>query len=455
MTQDSRPKSAQLARQLGLKAFAAAAICLLLGPLGCDTVAEITFHNEILIEIVPEGFRAAHCGQDKKATVNLRFSVLTSSDARLEPGKTLSSLDKALIPGQNFTAKNVLFTDAWLFAIDETGADKACTTKEDCQEGESCLSITSMALGEYYYAPGSYCVIATKIEHLSAPSFEHYGRLLLDNNTLVSSQNASGRSFAFALDNSASLDGSDQNGSPNATRATDPLQYRKVGLMGFIDALTQGSEDSGRLEFAAYFANGQGKTGVYTPSQQWIKSIPLWQTKVIQAYPSPSGQSPIWETALASLEAINRDSNDSYAPNLIAFTDGPANPNSQSAKEAFEIALSSAGKINLNWLDYEKAGQPPNADYAQMAHKHCATYHFIDNASQIPSLMRQIAINAHSHWTSALKFTLPAANGRIYRLATTMVLSLGDNAVSYAAHRVLEHNEVSDRRFVVVNELYQ
>ena len=71
--------------------------------LGCDTVAELTFQQEQLLEVVAQGFVDAHCIEDSSIDAGFRFGVLTSFDDRMTPGRRYSVLGDVLTPGENLS----------------------------------------------------------------------------------------------------------------------------------------------------------------------------------------------------------------------------------------------------------------------------------------------------------------------------------------------------------------
>ena len=78
---------------------------------GCDTTAELTFQDEQLIEAVPQGLVSPECADMPDADAVFRWSVLTSFDARLTPGKRYASLNAVLEPGKNLSAEDITFTN--------------------------------------------------------------------------------------------------------------------------------------------------------------------------------------------------------------------------------------------------------------------------------------------------------------------------------------------------------
>ena len=53
---------------------------------GCDTVAEVSFDNEQIIDLEPLGFVGKACAPFEGADAVLRFNLMTSLDARFAPG---------------------------------------------------------------------------------------------------------------------------------------------------------------------------------------------------------------------------------------------------------------------------------------------------------------------------------------------------------------------------------
>ena len=88
--------------------------CIFTGLLvtGCDTVAELTFQDEQLIELNPVGLLPAGCSQaDADSDAVLRFSVLTSFNEMMMPGKRYSAFGDLLVAGQNFKASHITLSD--------------------------------------------------------------------------------------------------------------------------------------------------------------------------------------------------------------------------------------------------------------------------------------------------------------------------------------------------------
>jgi len=415
---------------------------------GCDTVAEITFHNEQLVEVAVQGAVSPRCSSSENVDFLLRMTILTSRDRRLAPGMRFSAMQAPIVPGENFAADNFLFSNGWLFALDADGQDKTCAVAADCREGESCLPLTDMDLDDYYYAPARYCVIPTMLHVSGPPRFHHYRELALSENPSVTSDNANGRTIAFILDNSSSLDGSQQDGIPNDTLATDPYQYRRVGLTAFLEALSVSQEQSPLFEFSAHFANGAGTGGVFVPSETWIKTIGQFKAQVLDKFPTPSGLSPIYEAALMSLEHAIQHGNASYTRALVAFTDG--SPSSDTSLAAFQSALGASGQTPLHWIDLQPDGQPPYLPYAARVAQQCGSYYYIGQAAQIPPIMRRIALNTESYWDLNIALSAKPTAGQGYRLATDFAVTLGDMAVYYAAQRKLNNQAVEDDRLFIL-----
>jgi len=415
---------------------------------GCDTVAEITFHNEQLVEVAVQGVVSSRCSSAEGADFALRMTILTSRDRRLEPGMRFSDMQAPIVPGENFVADNILFSDGWLFAVDADGQDRTCASASDCRERESCLPLAGLGLDDYYYAPAQYCVIPTTISLLSAPRFHHYRELTLSENSSVTSDNANGRTIAFILDNSSSLNGSQLDGVPNDMLATDPYQYRRVGLTAFLEALSVSQVQSPLYEFSAHFANGAGMGGVFVPSETWIKTIGQFKAQILDKYPTPSGLSPIYEAALMSLEHAMQHGNAAYTRTLVAFTDGP--PSSDTSLAAFQSMLGASGQTPLHWIDLQPDGHPPYLSYAARVAQQCGSYHYIHQPTQIPPIMRRIALNTESYWDIAISLSTKPMAGQGYRLATDFTIRLGDMAVHYAAQRKLSNHAVEDDRLFIL-----
>ena len=425
-----------------------------LGISACDTVAELTFEDEQIIELIPQGLVSKDCLSVVESETPhdsvFRFSVITSFDAHLTPGARYSALGEPLVPNQNFKAADVQFSDGWFFIAETASRDKTCTETADCPVGASCLSVDEMGLSQYYYAKTEkYCVYPTTIEVVDAPHFSHYRDNPLPGNTYVSSSLTQGRTIAFMLDNSASLDGSALTGIPDQTKATDPWQFRKVGLNQFMDGLNLTTDTKPKYEFSAHFANGTGKQGVYDISPAWMKTEAVWNATVMDKYPSPAGYSPIWETAAASLQKIQDTSNVSYTHTMIAFTDGAPGEGTDDSFSEFSRLIRVSQIDHLHWLDYEPDDQPPHMRYAEMTALTCGSYYLLENPAQIPHVMRQLAINSESSWDAGIHFSAELPQDHVYRLATDIVVKLGNTAVAYSAQRTNDdQNEIMDHRLV-------
>ena len=430
------------------KILLSAALALVLT--GCDTTAELTFQDEQLIETVPQGLVSPACMADMPdADAIFRWSVLTSFDARLTPGKRYGALNAALMPGSNLRAEDITFSDGWFFVVDTAGRDMTCTDVSECPEGAACLTAATMGLSQYYYPPESFCVYQTRIETLHVPRFTHFSSNPQPGNPNVRSEGMDGRSVAFVLDNSATLDGSADTGIPDALKVTDPYEYRKVGLNQFMDGISLSDEKSPRLEYSAHFANGMGASGVYDASEAWIRTDAVWQSKVMSQYPTPSGYSPIWEASEAALLKLRDTANVAYTHAMIALTDGAPNDNSDEAHESFRRLMTAMGsQTSLHWFDFEQTDKPPHARYAEAVRLGCGTYYLFDNPVFFSKMLRNVAINTESHWDAGIKFSARLPEGHMYRLATTFIMKVGNSAVSFEAQRLSEQNETIDYRLV-------
>lgn len=416
--------------------------------LGCDTVAELTFEEEQALELVPGAMMDAHCGSEGDDAV-WTFSVLTSFDRRLTPGRRYAALHDTLRPSENFTANDISFGNAWLFEVGSDGRDRSCSSASDCSSGALCVTPSQMGLQSYYYAPAAVCAFEVSLKPNGDPRFVHYRTNVLPDHPLVQSARADGRSISFILDNSATLDGSALTGIPDDSSATDPYQYRKVALNQFMDALRVTDESTPKYEFAAWFANGTGDTGVYDISENWLRTFAAWERVVMTNYPTPSGESPLWETGNAAVAKVMNSANTAYRKTIVSLSDGPANGASQEAQDTFMKQMTMAAKANvdLHWIDFSPTGEWSLA-FADAVKLSCGGYYRIDTASQMPEIMRQIAVNTESEWRVGLKFpeSLPSD---MYRLAATIVVKIGDSAVAYEAQRVQTSGEAVDRRIVV------
>jgi hypothetical protein len=66
--------------------------------------------------------------------------------------------------------------------------------------------------------------------------------------------------------------------------------------------------------------------------------------------------------------------------------------------------------------------------------------------------MRTLAINSESYWDVPLKFSVKLPKDRTYRLAATMVATVGNSAVTFEAHRMNEQNETMDYRMIFLGK---
>lgn len=415
---------------------------------GCDTVAELSFDNEQVIDLEPLGFVGTSCASFEGVDTVLRFNVMTSLDARLEPGMQLAGMEGTVLPGVSFGAQNIQFSDSWLFEVDADGSDVTCETATTCQTGASCLTPDEMGLSNYYYAPKRYCVFPVVAEVVGAPTYTHYREVPVVADG-VTSLNRSGRTVGFVMDNSATLDGSAVDGSANDDVATDPWQYRRVGLTKFFETLTLGQE-AGPFEFSAHFANGVGIDGVYDASSAWLRTVAQWDSAVMDKFPTPSGASPIWEAAQAGIMKIIDKANTAYARSLVVFTDGAPNEGAEAAHMAFMKGVQSATGLGLSWLDYAVEGQGPVRAYADAVALQCGSYYYFNTASQIPQIMHRVSLATAGWWDIGLTLGVKPASGKLYRLATTVVVSLGDGAASFEAQRKQKNEVIMDDRLVLV-----
>ena len=415
---------------------------------GCDTVAELTFQEEQIIEAIPQGLISKNCGAtDVGATDAIfRFSILTSWDSHLMPGHRYAALSDVLDPGRNFNASDVTLYDGWFFVVDDSGSDMSCTASQDCPAGAQCMNPTEMGLTQYYYPPSRFCVYPTQIKTVSTPRFTHFRTKTMPENASVFSENSVGRTFAFVIDNSSSLDGSTETGIPNASAATDPWQYRKVGLNQFMDGLALTDENSPRYEFSAHFANGAGTTGVFDASEAWMRTEAVWNANVMMKYPTPSGNSPIWEAASASITKLLDNTTSSYTKTMIAMTDGVPNAGTDAERESFVRQLQTTSGMPLHWLELT-AGQA-HRPYADAVRLGCGTHYMFENPMLFSRFMRNIAINTESHWDVDLDFTAALPENQTYRLATTFVAKVGESAVTFEAQRMNEDTQTVDYRLI-------
>ena len=398
------------------------------------------------MEMSVQGFVASACGGSENADARLRWSVITSFDRRLTPGRRYASFGDVLTPGENFKSSHVAFVNSWFFVVDTAGSDVSCTSSESCPTGASCLTADEMGLSAYYYSPSRFCVYPTEVSVLSDPTFTHFREDFQTDNARVMSDNALGRSIGFILDNSSTWDGSTNSGVVDASSATDPWEYRKVGLNDFMDGLAMTEESSPRYEFSAHFANGSGENGVYEASSTWMRSIAQWNAKVMSQYPTPSGGSPIWETANAAVEKMTGEANASYTHALVALTDGAPNAGTEDVLTQFRTRLMATGRIALHWL--ELTLDDVHAPYAEIVKLGCGTHYIFDNPVFFSKIMRHIAINSESHWDVDVSFSASLPENQTYRLATTIVVTLGNSAVSYEAQRMNDEAETLDYRLI-------
>lgn len=410
---------------------------------GCDAMAELTFEDERLVEVIPQGLVSADCVQTVKAGTSdavFRFSVLTSFDEHMSPGTRYSSLGDLLEPGGNFSAKDVSFSSGWFFVAETATEDMKCTEATECPQGAMCMGIEEMGLAAYYYPRADkFCVYPAEVTVKSDPVYEHFR----------STAGNQGRTIAFVIDNSATLDGSLKTGVPDNSQATDPWQYRKVGLNQFMDGLAMTRERSPRFEFSAHFANGTGDQGVFESSAPWMRTEAVWKSTVMAKYPQPGGGSPIWEAAIAAIQKIQDNASAAYAHSLVAFTDGSPNEGTDDAFTEFGRLVRTSGRLDINWIDFEPDASP-HMRYAEVTSWGCGSYHLIGNAAQIPDTMYAIAINSESHWSVPLAFLASLPDGYLYRLATEFTVNIGTTTLNYVAQRMNNaQNETMDYRLVI------
>lgn len=413
---------------------------------GCDTVAEISFDNEQVMALLPLGFVSPVCDDFGDADAVFRFNAKTSLDHRVVPGKRLVGMESEIMPGSTFGAENVLFSDAWAFEVGADGEDVTCAADAECGQGK-CLSVEQMGLTSYYYAPKRYCVVPLAPGVTAAPRFSHYRDVLAEGEGVVS-QNMNGRSIAFVMDNSATLDGSDRDGTAQDAYATDPYQYRRVGLNAFMEALSEGEQ--GPYEFSTHFANGVGNDGVYDVASSWFRTIAQWKAGVLNKYPTPSGASPIWEAADAALTRLIDQANTAYSRTMVVFTDGAPNDSVGDAYASFDQKLSTPAAIALSWIDYTVEGVSPTRQYAESVAKQCGTYFHFNAADQIPRVMSRIAYATEAWWDVGISLGARLETGKLYRVAANVVLSLGNGAARFEAQRKLENAVVIDDRLFIV-----
>lgn len=414
---------------------------------GCDTVAEISFDNEQVIELEPFGILPVTCGDAGGGDALFRFNARTSQDRRLVPGIRLAGMDEGLLPGSTVSAENVIFSDGWAFEIAADGADRVCVSEEDCGAGASCLSPEQMGLTSYYYAPDKYCVVPLSMRTHGELSFTHYRSAGVEAGRVVS-RNASGRAVAFVMDNSASLDGSNVDGAANDDLATDPFQYRRTGLVTFMDTLAESG--NGPYEFSMHFANGSGASGVYDAAPGWLRSFAAWTASVMNRFPTPSGGSPIWEACVAALAKLTDTSSSTYSRTMVVFTDGEPNGGAEDVHTEFLKKLVTSPDVAMSWIDYSTEGSSPVREYAESTQKQCGVYYHFHSASQIPAVMRRIAYATESWWEVGMDFGGQLSAGTAYRIACRIALSVGNGAAVFEAQRRLENQAVIDERFVLV-----
>ncbi len=423
-------------------------LCLLAMTIaGCDTVAEISFDNEQVMSLKPLGLVSASCGQSPHVDAVLRFNVLTSLDRRLEPGMRLVGMDEPLMVSSSMSASKLLFSEAWAFEADAQGHDRTCETADECGQGASCLSPSQMGLADAYYAPQNYCVVPLKISLSGAPVYSHFGESSAEYFGAIS-QHANGRAIGFVMDNSATLDGSHLDGSENDEVATDPYQYRRLGLTAFMDTLSSGV--GGSYALSTWFANGVGEAGVYDATPTWLRTTGQFKSEVVSKFPTPSGGSPIWETSLAAITRLVDEANTSYTRTLVVFTDGEPNQNSGEAFSEFSKKLVAAPTMALSWIDLTPNDVASTKAYADAVSKQCGAYFNFESASQIPDVMRRIALATESWWDVGVSFDAKLVPGTMYRIATRLVFSVGNGAASFNAQRRVDNSVVIDDRFVIV-----
>ena len=423
-----------------------------LGVMGCDTTAELTFEDEQIIELVPQGLISASClknSADEQHDAVFRFSILTSFDHLMMPGERYSAIGEPLNPGKNFKASDAVFSDGWIFIVDTAATDMTCTGDGDCPSGSSCLSAQDMGLSQYYYDRTlKFCVFPTTIHTVTEPKFTHFNTVQVESENVVS-QKMQGRTVAFMIDNSASLDGSQKTGIPDQDQATDPWQYRKVGLNQYMDGLAVTTESAPKFEFSAHFANGSDKNGVFDISPHWMRTPAVWNATVMEKYPTPGGASPVWETACAAMQKIQDSANAGYTHTMIGLTDGAPNEGTDEAYTEFQRLVQVSPDTDLHWIDFEPKTQPPHRRYAEMTGLTCGSYYLLNTDSQIPWAMRNLAINSESHWDIGISFSAMLPKNYSYRLATDIVVKLGKSAVAFNAQRMTnEQNEAMDYRLV-------
>ncbi|MFA5623662.1 MAG: hypothetical protein WC966_01205 [Bradymonadales bacterium] len=428
---------------------------------GCDSVAEISFNEERIAQTYVTGFRELACEQELTCPVAsqceaLIFSIRTTLDNTLVPGQNLFQLGSPVDVGGNFTAANFSISHAWLFEADEAGGDKVCTAKSDCSEGFTCLELQSMQLSGYYYKPERYCASKAELALLGAPSFTQYARDLDEGNSLVRGLNRTGYAIALAMDNAASLDGSDVDGIPNAEAASDPQKMRHSALSLFASSL-YGAETSPiakELQSQIFLMNGYGESGVSQIGRHWITQFSKFQQLLSDAYTHPSGKSPLWEATLTALRYLSESAKASYAKALIVFSANAANSETEDVLRELQITREANPAIALHVIELSAGREAikPNADLYQLSRKSCASYQFLRQASQLPDAFMQLAETTASHWALPIAIRHDIAPKTWFRLAFSLRIELGDASVSHDLHRVQVNNEVLDKRPLLQSE---
>ena len=64
--------------------------------------------------------------------------------------------------------------------------------------------------------------------------------------------------------------------------------------------------------------------------------------------------------------------------------------------------------------------------------------------------MRRLALATESWWDIGVRFGATLPKGRLYRIATTIVVSVGDGAAQFEAQRKLVNEQIIDDRLVVM-----
>ena len=103
----------------------------------------------------------------------------------------------------------------------------------------------------------------------------------------------------------------------------------------------------------------------------------------------------------------------------------------------------------LHWLELTGENIKPHRPYAQMVAMGCGTHYIFSNPMQFSKIMRNIALNSESYWSVPLDFSTDLPEGYTYRLATTLVATIGDSAVTFEAQRINEQNETMDYRMLI------